>query len=134
MEWEFKLVSGAMQGRVAPRHQTSHQTYQDFNDLFQDVNNNIDNNNNQECHKFPLCPRVLACIQSVPIDALVDTGSQITAVSEIFCQYLKKYNKIVELPVSNVALLTAIGRKPTTIKKQILCDIQINGYQSQSYF
>lgn len=116
-----------MRGINAPRPQT----YNDFNDLFENV---TDVNDNKEVSKFPPCPRITACIIAVPISALIDTGSQITAVSETFYQYLKTYHKVVELPVSNVTILTAIGKKLTHIKKQILCEIQIGSFKSQASF
>lgn len=50
---------------------------------------------------------------------LVDTGSQITAVSESFAKYLSLHGRYEELPVSNIELFTAIERKSMVIKKQI---------------
>ena len=41
---------------------------------------------------------------------------------------------MTELPVSNIILLTAIGRKPTTIKKQIFYEIMIGKQKYRSCF
>lgn len=83
---------------------------------------------------IPPCPRITLSIFSVPLSALVDTGSQITAMSESFYKYLTLHGKIVDLPVSNVVLFTAIVKKPTTIKKQISCNVMINSHIIQSNF
>lgn len=40
---------------------------------------------------------------------------------------MKLHGKFNELPVSNITLLTAIGKKSTTIKKQVACTICIDG-------
>lgn len=55
-------------------------------------------------------------------------------MSENFYNYLKKYNKILELPVSNVLLFTAIGKKSAHVKQQILCDIKVENFQCSSSF
>lgn len=78
--------------------------------------------------KIPLCPRLTLSFLSVPVRALLDTGSQITAISESFYNYLKLHGTLTEFPVTNVSLFTAIG------KKQILCEIQVGGEKCSSYF
>ena len=61
--------------------------------------------------------------------SLIDSGSQITAVSENFYHKLKRMNiNVLELPVSNIVVSTAIGKKNTAVKKQILLDFQVDNY------
>ena len=57
--------------------------------------------------------------------ALLDTGAQVTCISEKFYNNLSNSN-IREMPTSNVYITTAIGKKPITIKKQIFVEIRVN--------
>lgn len=66
--------------------------------------------------------------------ALADTGSQVTAISEELYKYLTLHGKLVELPVSNVDIFTAIGKKPTTVRKQIMYDLQIGDNVYPTFF
>lgn len=90
--------------------------------------------NNEIKERTPPCLKIILTIKSVPLLALIDSGSQITAISEEIYKYLLLHGKLTELPVSNVILFTAIGKKSTTIKKQILCEIEIGGQIIQSRF
>lgn len=80
------------------------------------------------------CLMLIVSVFNVPILALTDTGSQITCISENFYHYLTKHKKISELPVTNVLLSTAIGKKMTRIKKQVLLNITIGDYNQQTSF
>lgn len=96
--------------------------YQDFQDLGKtvlgnDVDHNNKNNGSKNLSRILLCPRLIVNIFSVPIRALIDTGSQITAISEECYNYFLSHGKFCELPVSNVELFTAVGKKSTVIKK-----------------
>lgn len=95
--------------------------YSDLHDLAQDLNDSVDdgNKNKNATIKHLLCPRIIMLFFSVPVQALLDTGSQITAISEEFAKYLSLHGKLDELLVSNIVIYTAIGRKDTTIKKQV---------------
>lgn len=57
--------------------------------------------------------------------ALLDTGSQVSAVSESFYRQLIRQNQVKELPVANLVVSTAIGKKATSIKRQIFIQIII---------
>lgn len=108
--------------------------YDDFYTLSDYILGANENINKQNASKFPICPRLVVCLFAVPTSALLDTGSQITAMSDTLYEYLKKYNNITELPVSNVVLLTAIGKKGTFVKKQVLCELQIGELKYQTSF
>ena len=58
--------------------------------------------------------------------ALIDTGSQITCISEDLYKRLSSRVRLEELPASKVYVVMAIGKKSTTIQKQILAEININ--------
>lgn len=60
------------------------------------------------------------------IGALIDTGSEITCISEEFYDENKAYFKeVMELPVRGVQVMGAIGRKSGRIKKQIFPTMKI---------
>lgn len=96
--------------------------YQDFNDLGNDLLTTHENKNMVNM-PIPTFPMVVLTIFGVPNRALIDTGSQITAISEEFYNYLSQHEPGNELPVSNVVLFTAIGRKSTIIRKQVAYNI-----------
>ncbi|XP_043480161.1 uncharacterized protein LOC122509901 [Leptopilina heterotoma] len=110
---------------------SSRHLYDEFNQVIDDVANNLEKRCDESTCS-PSCPRIIVAMQSVPASSLIDTGSQITAVSEEFYNYLKKYYQVLELPVSSVVLFTAIGKKSTPIKKQIMCKLTIGDFESSS--
>lgn len=91
-------------------------------------------NKEMASQRHPICPRLILSLFAVPTRALIDTGSQITGISESFYKYLSMHGRFDELPVSNVTLYTAIGRKATVIKKQISCDISVGDFNFHSSF
>lgn len=99
--------------------------YGDLQNVLEDFEENDNKNENKKISRAPLCPQMIISIFSVPVSSLIDTGSQITAVSEDFYKYITLHGKVTELPVSNLSLFTAIGKNPTTIKKQIMVEIAI---------
>lgn len=97
-------------------------SYEDFRNLESDLNIDHDNLNNEK-FRIPLCPKIVVSIFSVPFPVLVDTGSQVTAISEECYKYLLMHATCVELPISSLSLFTAIGKKSTSIKKQVMIDL-----------
>ena len=99
-------------------------------DIFGDMTNNIANEPPHEeipDNKTPLlqCPRLIVFTHNVPRPSLVDTGSEITCMSEKYYEYLKLHADLNEFPVSNVVLFTAVGKKPTAIRRQVLLDVGV---------
>lgn len=109
-------------------------SYEDLHSLSDNVTGISENIVKPENSRFPECPRVIVCLHSVPTSALLDTGSQITAMSETFYEYLKQYHELNEFPVTSVVILTAIGKKTTHIKRQIMCERNIGQDKFNSVF
>ena len=65
--------------------------------------------------------------------ALLDSGSQITCVSEEFYQQLTRVIKVSELSASKVYIAMANGKKAATIRKQIFIEINIGDNDKFSY-
>lgn len=80
------------------------------------------------------CLAVKTTVFEIEASALIDTGSQVTCVSEEFWKGLSTIYKIDELPVVNMYVVTAIGKKATRISRQILIDIKIGNIVCQSTF
>ena len=89
-----------------------------------DIINNEGQQNN-DASKIPKSPHLLCKINNINILALIDSGSQVTAISEILYERLKEDKKLLELPIANVTVSTAIGKKMTNVKKQISVKIEI---------
>ena len=107
-------------------------------DLFEDLNSTltIDTSKNTKSQESdPLsCPHVTLFVEGVPLSALMDTGSQVTCISESFYQYIKDIEPPMELPVVDVAVYTAIGKKPTPVKRQIRLDVMVRNQKINTVF
>lgn len=79
-------------------------------------------------------PRIRAKIEDHEVAVLVDSGSEVTVISESFYSSLGKEFKIVELPVSNVTVNVAVGNKSTVIKRQVQLALQIGTEVFESPF
>ena len=101
-------------------------------DFVKDLEHGIIRNKDQhknEINKIPLLPQLLINFYGVDAWALLDTGSQITAISERFYEKLKINKHIDEMPVSNVMVSTAVGSKSTTVRKQVLLEFECDAFK-----
>lgn len=80
------------------------------------------------------CPHIHAGIGQQRMLALLDTGSQVTAVFENFYRTLLSHKEVRELPVSNLMVSTAVGKKATPIKRHILIEIEIDNMRIENSF
>ena len=91
-------------------------------DILEDLKNEVGQDGNPEgvptVSKLEKCLMLIVTVFNFLVSALVDTGSQVTCISEEFHDYLMQHGDILELPVTNCSLLTAIGKKPTRIKNK----------------
>lgn len=76
-------------------------------------------------NKILKSPHLLVTIGDINTWSLIDTGSQISVISLEFYNTLKNKMNLLELPVSNMTVSTAIGKKSTTIKKQVSLSFEI---------
>ena len=86
-----------------------------------------ENNKNHTFQSLAKCPHLKVNIMRKETIVLLDSGSQITAISEDFYKELSTQERLSSLPVSNLYVTTAIGKKSTTIKKQIWLEIELGG-------
>ena len=74
-------------------------------------------------------------LNGVSISALVDTGSQINAISERwFSSNKKDLGKIEMLKLSNTIIKGATGGKSKRITRQVLLNVQVKDLQFESVF
>ena len=113
-------------------------TYQSNLHFLSDLENGIDSCkdliNNTKYVRATKCPHLLLKIQSIDTWSLLDTGSQATAVSDLYYEKLRKHINVRELPVTNVRVSTAIGKKNSTVKRQILLEFKIDDYVAKHIF
>lgn len=102
------------------------QSYEFVEDLQKGIINS-EGESNKNSNKIPKSPHILCNIKGFEVWSLVDTGSQISAISEEFYNELNKDKNFSDLPVSNIMVSTAIGKKSTSVKKQIYVEIDIDG-------
>lgn len=105
-----------------------------ISEMESDILEKSDRHANNEVKKIPKAPHLQIQIFNRKLWALIDTKSQVTAISENFYEKLKKHNIISELPVSNITVATTIGKRSTTIRKQISLKFSIGSYKSLHAF
>lgn len=66
-------------------------------------------------------------IEGKKVNMLVDTGSEVTIISEDLVQEIKEINqgKIIELPVKGVELIGATGVRSKRVTKQVLMEVKV---------
>ena len=102
-------------------------------DFIKDCEQGIEtqNSNYSTVEKIAQSPHVLIKIFEQKAWFLVDSGSQICAVSENFYDLISQNNnKILELPVANMIVSTAIGKKRTSIRKKVYLNFEIGEYSN----
>ena len=76
-----------------------------------------------------ISPGVRVEIFSQSHEMLIDSGSEVTCISEAAYTIFKKDNKFPELPVSNLAVYVAVGRKTVKIARKVYLNVKIWKFQ-----
>ena len=71
-----------------------------------------------------ISPRIQVSIFSRKVVVLIDTGSDITCVSESFYNAIKQQQYVPELPVTNFNISVAAGKKTIGIRKKLMLPIK----------
>nr|CAH7750004.1 unnamed protein product [Callosobruchus chinensis] len=80
-----------------------------------------------EGNKAAVNPVFQANIGEETCDILVDSGSEITAVSEELYRVVSSNMTIPTLPVTNVSLAVAVGGKKQKVKQQVMLPMEFKG-------
>ena len=77
--------------------------------------------------KVDVCPNIFIKIRGIKTDAFIDTGSEITCISENFFENNKnKFKNCKILPIVGTSVVGATGIKPIKLKHQIYADLNVN--------
>lgn len=91
--------------------------------------------NNKENNNKHACPELKLRIENINVKALIDSGSEISCISESF---FKDNLRVLEikpiLPVSGYSIKVATGQKTVKITKQILLTVQWGSHYTQIIF
>ena len=87
----------------------------------------VENQASDEFETRIVSPRANIRIFDSEYPALLDSGSEVTCVSEALVNKLGNKGKLIKLPVSNLSVCVAVGRKATTIKQQVQIACKIEG-------
>lgn len=93
-----------------------------FNEDFEYCESDADSDTKSFC-KSPL---IRGSVLDMPTDILIDSGSEISAVSESFFHSKNDVKDIPILPVTNVAIKVAVGGKQYRVRRQVLLPIGIS--------
>lgn len=74
-------------------------------------------------------------LQDIPVEALIDSGSQISCISEEFMKRnTTKFKECEILPLVNMSAVGATGGRPVKIKEQIYVNVNIKDHQFKQVF
>lgn len=110
---------------------------QDFDfvkEIAKEIQGKKDLKKNNNSNPLGQCPHIHTKTGQQRTLALLDTGSQVTAVSDTFYRVLLSEKEVRELPVSNLMVSTAVGKKATPIKRQILIEIEVDNMLIENSF
>ena len=77
------------------------------------------------------CPRVIVQIQGNQFESLVDTGSNTTCISEAALDRLDQ-EKIKTLPVTDLFVTGAFGKRSIRVKKQIFMTVHVGEFSVET--
>lgn len=72
------------------------------------------------------CPRIKCNIFEEQFDALVDTGAEISIISNELFDNIARENKVPQLPVVGVTIIGATGKKSKPVNRQCFLPIKFN--------
>ena len=80
-----------------------------------------------EITEYSRCPEVDVCLKGKIVTALIDTGSEVTAISEKFYnENLEYFTQCPTLPLCGKFIKAATGSKSTRLKLQVMIPTKIN--------
>ena len=112
-------------------------SHNNVNILLPDLRSELLQEEDEEIVKQILkCPEIIIKFNNgITVPALIDTGSVINGLSEAWFNDNKKNIEPYEiLPMTNTLIISAVGNKSKLIRKQILCDIEIDGVKNECVF
>ena len=84
--------------------------------------------------KLAACPKIKITFGDIHVEVILDTGSQVSVLSDDIFRQLKLQGSIMELPVQSVVLMSAFGNKTSRVKRQAMISFTINGDEFENNF
>lgn len=104
--------------------------------MFPDLRNELTADDDQILARNNIkCPELPIKVNNINVVALIDTGSSINGISEEW--YNAHKDQLGEheiLSITNTFIVGAVGGKSKNVRKQILCEITINGIKRDCVF
>ena len=89
----------------------------------------------ERIHLLPCkCPNIKIDINGITTLALIDSGSEVTAISEEFFELHEKLKNCPKLPLNGKIVKGALGTKSTIVKFQILCLVKVGEITEEIIF
>lgn len=102
-----------------------------FNQGFEDVLEE----NVCDVKAIAVVPTIDIKLETLSTRCLVDSGSQVTAISENFFEIiLREDSEIPRLPARCTTLVGALGCKSTKVREQVFLSVQLNGFKFEYPF
>jgi hypothetical protein len=76
--------------------------------------------------RLATCPKIKATFKDINVEMILDTGSQVSVLSDDVFRQIKIRGPIMELPVQSVVLMSAFGNKTSRVKRQALISFNFN--------
>uniref|UniRef100_A0A1B6H1P7 RNA-directed DNA polymerase n=1 Tax=Cuerna arida TaxID=1464854 RepID=A0A1B6H1P7_9HEMI len=77
------------------------------------------------------CPEINLLVNNLPTTALIDTGANITCISEKWVlENKQKLGHFEELPLTGVHIKTAVSEKSKRVSKILLLNVSVNGIET----
>jgi hypothetical protein len=84
--------------------------------------------------KLATCPKIKATFGKMDLELILDTGSQVSVISEDAYGQLKRFGSYLELPVQSAVLMNAFGGKSARVRRQVLLPFEIQGDYFEASF
>ena len=82
--------------------------------------------------KIGSCPCLMITLAGINVKSLLDTGSQVTAISEEWYDKQPTLKTCPTLPITGKYIIGAVGAKSARIKRQIFAEIGLQSFKMQS--
>ena len=81
------------------------------------------------------CPQIKIMIENIKVEALIDTGSKISGISEsLYNKHKTEFKKCEKLPLPNLTAIGFTGEKSQKLKIQICSFVQFNSLKLKCNF
>lgn len=97
--------------------------------------NDTENSVNTDTRYCTKCPELKLKLNNIEVNALIDSGSEIDAISDQWFQSNKERLGHVDVfPLSNTTVRSALGKSSKLIRIQVMLTVEINDFKEDAVF